>query len=197
MLARLVFALLALVAAHNELLKPHGVACYHEELRPNDRFSLTFQVGTRDPSSSEQQVLDFWVTGPSGQRLTTLERVTDGSPEVQINQRGRYEYCFSNEFSGVASKDVTFHVSHLWGSVLKDEKYDTFDGQVKILDRLTQDVNNQQKYMYVRERVHRNTAESTNDRVKWWSILQLLVVVANALFQVAYLKRFFEVKSRV
>ena len=32
----------------------------------------------------------------------------------------------------------------------------------------------EQEYIVVRERTHRNTAESTNDRVKWWSILQAL-----------------------
>lgn len=45
----------------------------------------------------------------------------------------------------------------------------------------------------MRERVHRNTAESTNNRVKWWSIFQMAVVVAEGVFQVWWLKRFFEV----
>lgn len=45
----------------------------------------------------------------------------------------------------------------------------------------------------VRERVHRNTAESTNARVKWWSIFQLAVLIGEGLFQVWWLKRFFEV----
>lgn len=49
----------------------------------------------------------------------------------------------------------------------------------------------------LRERVHRNTAESTNARVKWWSVFQLGVLVVNCVFQVFYLKRFFEVKRIV
>jgi len=51
------------------------------------------------------------------------------------------------------------------------------------------------RYIVIREMVHRNTAESTNSRVKWWSIFQLGVVGGNGLFQVWYLKRFFEVGS--
>jgi len=54
-------------------------------------------------------------------------------------------------------------------------------------------VKDEQEYIVVRERVHRNTAESTNSRVKWWSIFQLGVVGGNGVFQVWYLKRFFEV----
>jgi hypothetical protein len=34
-------------------------------------------------------------------------------------------------------------------------------------------------------------AESTNARVKWWSIFQTGVLVGVCVFQVAYLKRFF------
>ena len=49
------------------------------------------------------------------------------------------------------------------------------------------------RYIVIREMVHRNTAESTNSRVKWWSIFQLGVVGGNGFFQVWYLKRFFEV----
>jgi len=45
----------------------------------------------------------------------------------------------------------------------------------------------------VRERTHRNTAESTNARVKWWSVFQLLFLVGEGLFQVWWLRRFFEV----
>lgn len=47
----------------------------------------------------------------------------------------------------------------------------------------------------VRERTHRNTAESTNARVKWWSIFQLLVLIGEGIFQVWWLKRFFEVSA--
>jgi hypothetical protein len=49
----------------------------------------------------------------------------------------------------------------------------------------------------VRERTHRNTAESTNARVKWWSIFQLGVLIGEGIFQVWWLKRFFEVRRTV
>lgn len=52
----------------------------------------------------------------------------------------------------------------------------------------------EQSYIVVRERVHRNTAESTNGRVKWWSMFQLMVVIGEGVFQVWWLKRFFEVR---
>lgn len=54
-------------------------------------------------------------------------------------------------------------------------------------------VKDEQGYIVVRERTHRNTAESTNARVKWWSIFQVGVLIGEGFFQVWWLKRFFEV----
>lgn len=60
---------------------------------------------------------------------------------------------------------------------------------------LVAQVKDEQSYIIVRERVHRNTAESTNSRIKWWSIFQLIVLVGQGFFQVWWLKRFFEVSG--
>lgn len=64
---------------------------------------------------------------------------------------------------------------------------------VKSLSELLSQVKDEQTYIVLRERTHRNTAESTNTRVKWWSVFQLGVLVGVCIFQVWWLKRFFEV----
>ncbi len=64
---------------------------------------------------------------------------------------------------------------------------------MKQLTELLSQVKDEQSYIVVRERTHRNTAESTNGRVKWWSIFQLGVLIGEGIFQVWWLKRFFEV----
>lgn len=64
---------------------------------------------------------------------------------------------------------------------------------VRSLSELLAQVKDEQSYIILRERVHRNTAESTNGRVKWWSVFQMGVLVAGGIFQVWWLKRFFEV----
>jgi p24 family protein beta-1 len=68
--------------------------------------------------------------------------------------------------------------------------------KVRQLSELLAQVKDEQAYIVVRERTHRNTAESTNSRVKWWSIFQLGVLIGEGIFQVWWLKRFFEVNSR-
>jgi len=49
-------------------------------------------------------------------------------------------------------------------------------------------VKDEQEYIVVRERRHRDTAESTCERVKWWSVLQALVLFSVVAWQVYYLK---------
>ena len=64
---------------------------------------------------------------------------------------------------------------------------------VRQMSELVSQVKDEQSYIVVRERTHRNTAESSNARVKWWSIFQLMVLIGQGVFQVWWLKRFFEV----
>jgi len=66
---------------------------------------------------------------------------------------------------------------------------------VRQMSELVAQVKDEQSYIVVRERTHRNTAESTNARIKWWSIFQLMVLTGQGFFQVWWLKRFFEVSN--
>lgn len=65
---------------------------------------------------------------------------------------------------------------------------------VHMLSMLVKQVKDEQAYIVMREQMHRDTAESTNGRVKWWSTFQMAVLVAEGIFQVWWLKRFFEVR---
>lgn len=171
--------------------------CYYENLKVGDQFSINFQVGTRDRESLEQLDIDFYVLNPSQQKIVTMEHVPDGYSDVPIHSPGRYRFCFSNEYSKENKKDITFHANHVWGSELRIRQSDTLDGQLKFLKQIIDQLAQESEYLQIRERTHRNTAESTNARVKWWSIAQLVVVAGSVIFQVAYLKRFFEVKTNL
>lgn len=63
------------------------------------------------------------------------------------------------------------------------------------MSELLSQVKDEQGYIVIRERIHRNTAESTNSRVKWYNLFQLGIVIGEGIFQVWWLRRFFEVKD--
>jgi len=60
--------------------------------------------------------------------------------------------------------------------------------EIRLMAHGLTSVKDEQEYILIREKTHRNTAESTNSRVKWWSILQAMVLFAVVAWQVYYLK---------
>ncbi|KAF2767986.1 supernatant protein factor, C-terminal domain-containing protein [Teratosphaeria nubilosa] len=203
MLGRLPATLLALTSvvavghAHNIQMKAHSRECFHETLHKDDRMTVTFQVADREYGGSGNIELDFWISGPDGARMIDQRAVSAGDHSFDAKQDGRYEYCFGNEYWSANTKEVSFNVHGIVYVPETEVTEDPLEQEVKGLSQLLDQVKDEQSYIIVRERTHRNTAESTNARVKWWSIFQLGVLLGEGVFQVWWLKRFFEVKRLV
>ncbi|QIX01589.1 hypothetical protein AMS68_007106 [Peltaster fructicola] len=158
--------------------------------------TVTFQVSDREFDSAGNLNIDFWVQAPS--KFVTNERgVSSGDHSFTAEEDGRFTYCFSNEGWTATTKEVSFNVHGIVYVPENEAPQDPLEKEVKEMSELLALVKDEQGYIVVRERTHRNTAESTNARVKWWSIFQLGVVLGIAGFQVWWLRRFFEVKRLV
>ncbi|EXJ59156.1 hypothetical protein A1O7_06587 [Cladophialophora yegresii CBS 114405] len=182
--------------AHNIALKAHTRECFHEELHKDDKMTVTFQVGDREFGGAGNLEIDFYITDPSGSYETKLNSVSSGDYSFEARMDGKYVYCFSNEHWSANSKEVSFNVHGIVYVPESEAPQDPLETEVRQLSDLLAQVKDEQAYIVVRERTHRNTAESTNSRVKWWSIFQLGVLIGEGVFQVWWLKRFFEVNSR-
>lgn len=194
----LLLLFVGLCSAHTVHLPPYGRRCFFEQLNKGDELSVSFQFGDRNPQGTEQLNGDFILYGSQrNEVLKTLRDVSHGEVFVNAPYPGKFQYCFLNENSGIDTKDVSFNVYGVVYVDLDDPNSNSLDGSVRRLSKLIKEIKNEQSYIVIRERTHRNTAESTNDRVKWWSVFQLCVVIVNSLFQIYYLKRFFEVTSYV
>ncbi|PQE11200.1 endosomal P24B protein [Rutstroemia sp. NJR-2017a BVV2] len=138
--------------------------------------------------------------------------VSNGDHSFTAQHDGKYLYCFSNEHWSGSTKDVSFNVHGIVYVPEAEAPSDpleaegknkinygcfssSYNSTVRQLSELLAQVKDEQSYIVLRERTHRNTAESTNGRVKWWSIFQMGVLVGEGIFQVWWLKRFFEVGS--
>jgi hypothetical protein len=137
--------------------------------------------------------------------------VSNGDHSFTAQHDGKYIYCFSNDHWSATSKDVSFNVHGIVYVPEAEAPSDPLEAEgmrypfktivrtltsaliVRQLSELLSQVKDEQSYIVVRERTHRNTAESTNGRVKWWSIFQMGVLIGEGIFQVWWLKRFFEV----
>ncbi|CZT43026.1 probable EMP24 protein precursor [Rhynchosporium secalis] len=186
-------SLLGTAIAHNIQLKAYGRECFHEMLHKDDKMTVTYQVGDKEFGSAGNLHIDFWIQNPSGGYEVHLRSVSNGDHSFDAAHDGKYIYCFSNEHWAATSKDVSFNVHGIVYVPEAEAPSDPLEAEVRHLSELLAQVKDEQSYIVLRERNHRNTAESTNGRVKWWSIFQMAVLVAEGIFQVWWLKRFFEV----
>ncbi|RKF64710.1 Endosomal protein P24B [Golovinomyces cichoracearum] len=184
------------VLGHNINLQAHGRECFHEILHKEDKMTVTFQVGDREFGGAGSLHIDFWIENPVGGFVTQQKAVANGDFSFQAENDGRYTYCFSNEHWSAASKDVSFNVHGIVYIPEPESPSDPLEAEVRQLSELLAQVKDEQSYIVLRERIHRNTAESTNSRVKWWSIFQMAVLIGEGIFQVWWLKRFFEVGKK-
>eukprot|EP01039_Chlorochromonas_danica_P005275 gene5275-5810_t len=54
-----------------------------------------------------------------------------------------------------------------------------------------------QSYMNQREDVHKGTLESINVKVLCWTVLEAVILIAMAIWQISYIRSFFETKQRL
>ena len=66
----------------------------------------------------------------------------------------------------------------------------------QLLDQVEQ-ITKEQNYQRYREERFRQTSDSTNSRVLWWSIAQTFILVVTGFWQMRHLKSFFEAKKLV
>jgi len=194
--ATAILSLLASICnAHNIQLKAHSRECFHEMLHKDDKMTVTFQVGDREFGGSGNLDIDFWIQDPNLQNLRHQTTVSAGDHSFDALSDGKYTYCFSNENWSANTKEVSFNVHGIVYVPESEAPQDPLEKEVRQMTELMAQVKDEQGYIVVRERTHRNTAESTNARVKWWSIFQIGVLLGEGVFQVWWLKRFFEVSD--
>jgi len=133
------------------------------------------------------------ITNPNGQYEVFEKSISNGDFSFEAKHDGKYVYCFGNEHWGASSKEVSFNVHGIVYVSEADAPQDPLEVEVRKLTELLEMVKDEQSYIIVRERTHRNTAESTNSRVKWWNLFVIGVVIGESVFQVWWLRRFFEV----
>jgi len=188
--------LVKLAAGYSILLEAAQNLCFFEDLSVGKRFGISFEVG-----EGGNHDIDFSLKDPSGKYRFTMSRTNSETYSFVAEENGRHQYCFINEFSPVSKKLVTF-------DIISDDKESATtqpqSGEDKALDaEIVELLNNiralkdDQQYTRVRERAHRDTAESTNERVQWYSIFQVVLLVIVCVFQLWYLRYRFESKARI
>ncbi|KAJ5071173.1 transmembrane emp24 domain-containing protein a [Anaeramoeba ignava] len=170
--------------------------CFYDDAKKEEIITIQFQVirgGDKD--------IDLSISSPNNDLVYTGLREVEGKYSFVAKMDGQYAFCFDNSMSSVTQKEINTNIQI--GKLTKDSELAKKEdltplekGILNLEERLIS-ISEEQKYFKVRERVHRDTAESSNARVLWWSFFKTLLIVGMSVGQIYFLRRFFEVKRRV
>ncbi|KAL1405377.1 p24 complex component [Vanrija albida] len=183
-------ALLASALAHRIDVTAGAKKCFHEEMEIGDKMTITYEVGA---STGGKLDIDLVVSDPIGDALYNSYAEPQGTVSITATKRGLYTYCFNNQHSSWARKTLSFNV-HGVRYIDDNQELGAVEEEIRDLAQALMVVKDEQSYLVVRERTHRDTCESTNSRVKWWGITQIGILLAVCAWNVHYLKSWFEVK---
>ncbi|ORX98909.1 Emp24/gp25L/p24 membrane trafficking protein [Basidiobolus meristosporus CBS 931.73] len=184
------------VLGHRINVEPRTSECFYEEVKKGDSFVVNYEV------SDYSGGIDFRVTDNTGRTIHWKSGLLDDFFTVVAATDDVYTYCFINEDGKNEVRAILWNVHENSRTIQSDDESTEHaeitpieDEIVKLRDGIYI-VKFEHEYIVNRERTHRNTCESTNARVKWWSFFQTGLLIAACAFQVIYLKRFFEAKRK-
>jgi len=150
--------------------------------------------------------LRLLVLDPTKQAEITRDMNLEGRFAFSSQQGGEYTLCISlngSTWFGTKQK-VNIEIDIETGvratdyvEVARLEQLSELELQIRKLNDKIQSIRAEQNYQRGREAVFRNTTESTNSRVVWWSIIQTIILLASGFWQISHLKSFFKAKKLV
>jgi p24 family protein delta-1 len=78
-----------------------------------------------------------------------------------------------------------------WSAIQAGEKLKPVEGELRRIEEVVGEIVSEMEYLRGREVSLRDTNESTNERVKWFAIGTMAVLVALGTWQVIYLRAYF------
>jgi len=185
-------------------VEPKMEECFHEDIPANSDVELTFTVirgGLLDIRTK--------IEGPDGVIYEDLiffnHEAADGKQDHtqawRVNKASSYKFCFDNKMSRFTAKVVDFEIYyHSTDGAIRGDKNEpashddvkTIEESVKRMGQSFDHVEKELNYLRNRESRHRETAESTNSRIFWYSLLEAVLLLTVSFSQAFYLKRAFD-----
>lgn len=174
--------------------------CFEESLGASEELRGSYQVV--DGGSLD---VDFAVIHAESQETLVRHDVQEeGKFSVKAPSQGSYRICFGNKQTSRGRKKVHFavHAGALdelleaeAGTDIADKAgMDELHQMVLRLGRRVSDLHEQEQYLRRRSERHQHTTEDTSARVLLSSVCEAVVLVGVNLWQIHYLRQFFEVK---
>lgn len=156
-----------------------------------------------DGSADDGQLLSLVVRDSSGNEFSRKKEVV-GPVRIAFNAptSSAFDVCLENQLQvrGRALKrSVEIDIesgsqARDWNKIQSTEKLQPIEVQLRQIEELTAEVVDELQYLKTREERLRDTNESTNRRVRNFSIMVICVMIALGAWQISYLRNYFKAK---
>ncbi|KAM4534719.1 transmembrane emp24 domain-containing protein 1a [Fundulus diaphanus] len=190
------------------MLPAGGTECFYQTTTRSDTMEVEYQV-----IAGSGLDVGFALISPSGYRLVSEFRTSDGIHMVDTTESGDYRLCFDNSFSKMSEKMVFFKViinsqsntaggQEEWADIAVSESVvdyrleeirEKMDSVYRRLERSRQ----VQTVLKAFEARDRYLLEDNLWRVSFWSCLNVIVMLGVAITQIYTLRRLFDDTKRV
>mmetsp|Transcript_12047 Transcript_12047/g.37045 ORF Transcript_12047/g.37045 Transcript_12047/m.37045 type:complete len:203 (-) Transcript_12047:430-1038(-) len=194
--AALLAAILAPGAGFGFSVEAGKRQCFDELAKASERIAGEWRV-----LSGGALDLDVKVTSPIGEHVYSAEHEAAGSFAFYAADAGTYVVCFSNEREVQERREVNAKI--IVGEVgegvalAKAEQLTPLEDRIKSLHSSMISVRDLQDQMREQDEARQKMTTSTRRWLLWFTILEAFVLVAVSLWQILYLKSFFEVRRVV
>nr|CCA15078.1 conserved hypothetical protein [Albugo laibachii Nc14] len=123
-----------------------------------------------------------------------------GSLSFHAEVEGDYQVCFHNlnDYAARIMLDLRYGVeARDYTEVARREHLMPVEKELRKLEDLVDEIHKGMLYMRERESLMRDTNESTNSRVLWFSLFSILMLVGIGSWQMMYMKKFFKSKKLI
>ncbi|XP_026478434.1 transmembrane emp24 domain-containing protein bai-like [Ctenocephalides felis] len=181
-------------------LKPNTQKCLREELQSN-----VLVTGDYEVSEAPAQQVDYVVRESKGHILSQKDDISKGKFSFVTEIYDMFEICFISRVPpnhrGV-EQEVLLNIKRgieakSYEGLGEAAKLKPLEVELKRLEDLSDAIVQDFSHMRKREEEMRDTNESTNSRVLFFSIFSMCCLLGLATWQVLYLRRYFKAKKLI
>ncbi|XP_030630129.1 transmembrane emp24 domain-containing protein 10 isoform X2 [Chanos chanos] len=173
--------------------------CLREEIHKDVLVTGEYEVSEQPTAKCTLKITDS-----SGHILYTKDDASKGKFAFTTEDYDMFEVCFESKspMGEVLDQLVNLDMKHgveakNYEEIAKVEKLKPLEVELRRLEDLSESIVNDFAYMKKREEEMRDTNESTNTRVLYFSIFSMCCLIGLATWQVFYLRRFFKAKKLI
>uniref|UniRef100_A0A7S3QKF9 GOLD domain-containing protein n=1 Tax=Dunaliella tertiolecta TaxID=3047 RepID=A0A7S3QKF9_DUNTE len=175
--------------------------CIYEEVNANVLVVADYKAFNKDRVEQLVEIVNVKVEGPHSGVLYEKKDVSEGQFAFTAKIGGEYKACFSVRDMSIAQATKlrvdwkTGVAATDWSAVAKKEHLDQLSVELRKLEDSIREVYTDMLMLQQREQEMRDISEITNTRVAFYSLGSLLVCIASGVWQLWYLRKFFQRKK--